>query len=63
MSRANIFVVYVIADLAIVAGVVWCVFQRWPARQYFIPATVLFVLSGMWLVVMTIKNTPPGSSC
>jgi hypothetical protein len=60
MSRARIFTIYVLLDLAIVAGVVWCVFQRIPVARYLIPAVILFVLSGLWLVVMTIRHTPPG---
>ena len=59
MSRTTIYSLYVFIDLAIVAGVVWCVFSRWPVRQYLIPAAVLFVLNGLWLVVMTIRHTPP----
>jgi hypothetical protein len=59
MSRTTIFAIYVLLDLVIVAGVVWCVFQRIPVARYLIPAAILFVLSGMWLVVMTIRNTPP----
>jgi hypothetical protein len=61
MSRTKIFAIYVLLDLAIVAGVVWCVFDRIPVAKYLIPAAVLFVLSGVWLVVMTVKNTPPGN--
>jgi hypothetical protein len=58
MSRARIYALYVIFDLLIVAGVLSCVFARWPVRQYLIPAAVLFVLNGLWLVVMTIRHTP-----
>ena len=58
MSRRWIFTIYILIDLAIVAGVVWCVFQRLPAGKYFIPAVILFVLNGVWLVVMTLKKTP-----
>lgn len=61
MSHTKIYAVYVLLDLAIVAGVVWCVFQRIPVGRYLIPAAVLFVLSGVWLVVMTIRHTPPGA--
>ncbi|HEY6305657.1 MAG TPA: hypothetical protein VI488_04250 [Candidatus Angelobacter sp.] len=61
MSRPKIFGLYVIFDLLIVAGVVWCAFQGWPVRQYLLTAIVLFVLSGVWLVVMTIRSVPPGS--
>jgi hypothetical protein len=60
MSRAKIFASYVVFDLLIVAGVVWCVFQRWPVRQYLFPAIVLFVLSGACLIVMTVRNTKIG---
>jgi len=62
MSRAKIFTIYVFIDLLIVAGVLFCAVQRWPVRQYLIPAAVLFVLSGLWLIVMTIRSTPPGAS-
>jgi hypothetical protein len=59
MSRPRIYAIYILLDLAIVAGVVWCVFQRIPVGKYLIPAAVLFVLNGLWLVVMTIRHTPP----
>ncbi len=59
MSRTKIYVTYILLDLSIVAGVVWCVFQRIPVAKYLIPAAVLFVLSGLWLIVMTIRHTPP----
>ena len=59
MSRAVIFAIYIVIDLLIVAGVVWCVFQHVPVGKYFIPAAVLFVLNGLWLVVMTVRKTPP----
>ncbi len=62
MSRTRIFATYVVFDLVIVGGVLWCAFARWPVTKYLIPAAVLFVLSGLWLVVMTVKNTPPGQS-
>jgi len=61
MSRAKIFTIFILVDLAIVAGVVFCVFQRMPAGKYLAPAAILFVLNGLWLVVMTVKNTT-GSS-
>ena len=59
MSRVIILFVYVAIDLLIVGGVVWCVFHRVPVGKYLIPAAVLFVLNGVWLVVMTVRNTPP----
>lgn len=59
MSRAAIFTIFILIDLAIVAGVVWCVFQRIPVGKYFVPAVVLFALNGLWLVVMTVRSTPP----
>jgi len=60
MSRTKIFALYVVFDLLIVAGVVWCAFQKMPVAKYLIPAAVLFMLSGVWLVLMTIRHTPPG---
>lgn len=59
MSRATIFTTFILIDLAIVAGVLFCVFQRIPVTKYLIPAIVLFTLNGLWLVVMTIRHTPP----
>jgi hypothetical protein len=59
MSRFQIFALYVVFDLLIIAGVVWCVFHRWPVRQYFFPAMALFAVSGAWLIVMTIRSTAP----
>jgi hypothetical protein len=58
MSRARIFAVFILVDLVIVAGVVWCFFHRIPARQFFVPAIVLFVANGVWLIWATIRNTP-----
>lgn len=60
MSKAKIFSIYIVVDLAIVAGALWCFFQRIPARQFMVPAIVLFVLNGIWLVWATIRNTPQG---
>ena len=59
MSRTQIFTIFILADLAIVLGVVWCVFQHVPVSKYFFPAILLFVANGLWLVVMTIRKTPP----
>ena len=60
MARAKIFIAYVVIDLLIVGGVVWCVFQHVPVSKYFFPAVLLFMLNGVWLVVMTVRKTPPG---
>jgi len=60
MSRPKIYATYISLDLAIAAGVVWCVFHRIPVGKYLILAAVLFVLNGLWLIVMTIRHTPPG---
>jgi len=60
MSKARILSIYVFIDLGIVAFVVWGVFHRWPVGQYFLPAAVAFVLAGIWLIVVTVRNTPPG---
>jgi hypothetical protein len=59
MTRTKIFTLYVIFDLLIVTGVVVCAVQRWPVRQYLIPAAILFVAAGVWLVVMTVRSVPP----
>ena len=49
MSRAKILIAYIVIDLLIVGGVVWCVFQHVPVSKYFFPA-VLLVYSE-WRVV------------
>lgn len=59
MSRVKTIIVYVVIDLLIVAGVLWCVFQHMPVNKYFFPAILLFIANGVWLVVMTVKKTPP----
>jgi hypothetical protein len=58
MSRTRIFTFFILIDLLIVAGVVWCVFQRVPVSNYLLPAIVLFTVNGVWLVVMTVRKTP-----
>ncbi len=62
MSRTKIFAAYVVFDLLIVLGVLFCMFQRMQVSKYLFPAMVLFVLNGVWLVVMTVRSTPPGQS-
>jgi hypothetical protein len=59
MSRTKIFIAYIVIDLLIVAAVVWSVFQHLPASKYFFPAILLFMANGAWLVVMTVRKTPP----
>jgi hypothetical protein len=59
MSRAAIFTIFILIDLLIVAGVVFCAFQHMPAAKYMVPAIVLFALNGIWLVVMTVRSMPP----
>jgi hypothetical protein len=59
MSRVKIFAIYVVFDLLIVAGVLFSVFQRMPVGKYLLPAIVLFVLNGVWLVAITLRKTPP----
>lgn len=61
MPKIRILVIYGIIDLLIGAAVVWCVLQRMPVSRYLIPATVLFVLNGIWLIVMVVRTTPPGA--
>jgi hypothetical protein len=58
MTRTKIFAIYIFMDMAIVAGVVWCAVQRIPVSRYLIPAAAVFVLAGVWLIVMTVRNTP-----
>jgi hypothetical protein len=58
MSRGWMFSIFILIDLVIVAGVVWCVFQGVPVGKYLVPAIVLFVLNGIFLVVATVMNTP-----
>ena len=58
MSRATIFTIFILIDLAIVLGVIFCAFQRLPVGKYLYPAIILFTLNGLWLVVTVIRNTP-----
>jgi len=58
VSRTAIFTIFILIDLAIFAGVLWCVFHHVPVSKYFFPAVLLFILNGVWLVVMTLKSTP-----
>jgi hypothetical protein len=62
MPKLKILVIYAVIDLLIGAAVVWCVLQRIPVSKFLLPATLLFVLNGIWLVVMVIRTTPPRSS-
>jgi len=59
MSRAKILIAYIVIDLLIVGGVVWSVFQHVPVSKYFFTAVLLFILNGAWLLVMTVRRTPP----
>jgi hypothetical protein len=58
MPKIRILVIYGVIDLLIGAGVVWCVLRGMRLSQYFIPAALLFVLNGVWLVVATVRSTP-----
>jgi hypothetical protein len=62
MPKVKILVIYAVIDLLIGIGVVWCVLQRIPVTKFLVPATVLFVLNGIWLVVTVIRTTPPRRS-
>ena len=62
MPKIKILVIYAVIDLLIGVGVVWCVLQRIPVSKFLVPATVLFVLNGIWLLVMVVRTTPPRSS-
>ncbi|HEY6971340.1 MAG TPA: hypothetical protein VJA94_19170 [Candidatus Angelobacter sp.] len=59
MTRTQIFVIFVVVDLVIVGACVWSVFHRIPARQFLVPAIIMFTLSGLWLLWMTLRHTPP----
>ena len=48
MSRAKILIAYIVIDLLIVGGVLWCVFQHVPVSKYFFPAVLL--VHGEWSV-------------
>jgi hypothetical protein len=58
VSKGRIFAIFVVVDIAIVGACVWAAFHRIPVRQFLLPAIVLFSLNGLWLVWMTIRNTP-----
>jgi hypothetical protein len=60
MPKIRILVIYIVIDLLIGAGVVWCVLRGVRVSQYLIPAAALFVLNGVWLIVMAIRSTPQG---
>jgi hypothetical protein len=59
VSKTRIFSIFIIVDLAIVGACIWAAFHRIPVRQFLFPAIILFSLNGLWLVWITIKNTPP----
>ncbi len=59
MSRAKILTIYIVIDLLIVAGVLWCGFHHVPVGKYFFPAILLFMADGAWLVVIMVRKTPP----
>lgn len=62
MSRIAILTIYVVIDFLIVGGVLFAAFAHVPVQRFFLPATLLFVLNGGWLIWMTIKKTPPGGA-
>ncbi len=62
MPKARILAIYIVIDLLIGVGVVWCVLAGMPVGRYFIPAALLFVLNGVWLVVMVVRSTPPDNN-
>ena len=59
MTRTQIFLTFIVVDLVIVGGCVWSVFHRIAVRRFLVPAIVLFILSGLWLIWMTLRHTPP----
>lgn len=58
VSKTKIFVIFIVIDLTIVAACVWAAFDRIPVRKFLLPAILLFALNGLWLVWMTVRNTP-----
>lgn len=62
MPKIKILVIYAMIDLLIGAGVIWCVLRGMRVSQYLVPASVLFVLNGVWLVVMVVRSTPQGNA-
>jgi len=58
VSRAKIFITYILIDLAIVGIALWCYFHRVPAGLFLLPVIVLFVVSGLWLIWATIRSMP-----
>jgi hypothetical protein len=58
MSKAIIFTIFIIVELAIISACVWAAFHHVPVRRYLFPAIALFSLSGLWLVWATLRNTP-----
>jgi hypothetical protein len=61
MSKRKIFSIYIAVDLMLVAGALWCFFHRIPAREFLVPLIVLFCLNGLWLIWITVRNTPHGN--
>lgn len=61
MPKIRILAIYIVIDLLIGVGVVWCVLRGISVNKYLFPATVLFVLNGVWLLVMVIRTTPQGN--
>jgi hypothetical protein len=59
MSRTQIFTIFILIYLIIGGSVVWCVFHQVLVSKYFFPAVLLFIANGVWLVVMTVRKTPP----
>lgn len=58
MPKIRILVIYIVVDLLIGAWVVWCVLRGMRVGQYLVPATILFVLNGVWLLIATVRSTP-----
>jgi hypothetical protein len=58
MPRGAIFTIFIVIELLIVGVVVWCAMRKVPAGKFLVPAMVLFVLNGTWLIVATLRNTP-----
>jgi len=58
VPKAKILSIFIVLELAIIGACVWAAFHSVPVRRYLFPAIALFSLNGLWLVWITLKNTP-----
>ena len=58
MPKAKVLSIFIVVELAIIGACVWSAFQHIPVRRYLFPAILLFSLNGLWLMWITLRNTP-----